>query len=282
MSEAPRVSYFGPAFTNTHAAARAVFGDDAEYLPENTKTGVFESVACGRSDLGVVPIENSTEGVVRETVDCLLALSPVIQRELETDIRHCLMGRADTDPTAPSLVLSHPQPLAQCRKWLDNHYPDVPRETAMSTASAAQTAAQTVGCLAIASRLAAEAYGLTIFEQNIADRPDNATRFVVIGRDPAPATGADKTSLAFTAPHERGALLKILQVFDDARVNLTRIESRPLPSKKWEYTFVVDVEGHQAEAPLKSVLELLLERGSLLKVMGSYPRRDAAKGGARE
>ncbi len=274
MPSRPRVSYFGPAFTNTHAAARSVFGESADYVPESTKTAVFDAVASGSSDRGVVPIENSTEGVVRETVDCLISMSPVIERELEMDIRHCLMGRADTDPKSPTVILSHPQPLAQCRKWLDAHYPHVPRETAMSTAGAAAVAKETPGCLAIASRLAAEAHALTIFEDNIADRLDNATRFLVIGRNPAPPSGKDKTSLVFSAPHERGALLGILRVFDEANVNLTRIESRPLPTKKWEYAFVVDVIGHQDQAPLKDALMVLSAQGSLIKVMGSFPRQE--------
>lgn len=266
-----RVSYFGPENTNTHAAARLIFGDEAEYVPELTKTAVFERVENEADWVGVVPIENSTEGVVRETIDGLLRYAPLISREFEMEIVHCLLCHPDSSPEDGERILSHSQPLAQCRKYLDAHYPTLPRQTAVSTASAAMIATKDKKTLAIANPLAAQSLGLKVVDRNIADRSDNATRFICIGKNDASPTGKDKTSLVFTTPHEKGALLRILRVFDTANVNLTRIESRPLPDRRWEYAFVVDVEGHRYHEPLKSALVELSNLGCLRKVLGSYP-----------
>lgn len=268
-----RVSYFGPRNTNTHAAALLLFGPEVEHLPQLTKTGVFDAVEQGHADAGVVPIENSTEGVVRETIDCLIARTPLIQYEFEMQIVHCLMAQPGWQPSTGRIV-SHPQPLAQCRKWLDQHYPHVPRETAASTASAAEWATRDTSVAALASPLAASACGLQILHENIADRSDNATRFICIGKTDAAPSGHDKTSLVLTAPHVRGALLGILAVFDEADVNLTRIESRPLLHHKWEYAFVVDLEGHRAAPPVHGAIERLKSMGALLRILGSYQRID--------
>lgn len=272
-----RVSYFGPENTNTHAAARKLFGEEAEYVPELTKTAVFERVEKQPDFVGVVPIENSTEGVVRETIDGLLRYAPLINREFEMDIVHCLLCHPDADPKEAERILSHPQPLAQCRKYLDKNYPTLPRQTAVSTASAAITAASDRRALAIANPLAAESLGLRVIDSDIADRHDNATRFICIGQSDAPPTGKDKTSLVFATPHEKGALMRVLSVFDAANVNLMRIESRPLAERRWEYAFFVDVEGHRLEEPLKSAIERLTSLNSLKKVLGSYPRLQVEK-----
>ena len=267
-----RVSYFGPENTNTHAAAKLLFGESTEYVPELTKTAVFERVQADANAVGLVPIENSTEGVVRETIDCLLRFSPLIQREFEMEIVHCLLCHPDADPLKADRILSHPQPLAQCRGYLDKNYPHLPRQTAISTAQAAISASTDRCVLAIANRLAAESLGLRVIDGNIADRHDNATRFICIGGADAPPTGRDKTSLVFTARPAKGALLRVLSIFDQANVNLMRIESRPLAEKRWEYAFVVDVEGHRLEEPLSLALAELDTIGCLKKVLGSYPR----------
>lgn len=268
-----KVSYFGPRNTNTHAAALLLFGEEVECLPQLTKTGVFDAVESKQADAGIVPIENSTEGVVRETIDCLIQRSPLIKYEFEMSIEHCLMALPGW-AMAKGRIVSHPQALAQCRKWLDFHHPGVPRETAASTASAAELAARDPSVAAIANPLAATACGLSVLHENIADRTDNATRFICLGETDAAPSGHDKTSLVLTAPHERGALLRVLSVFDDANVNLTRIESRPLLHHKWEYAFVVDLEGHRALEPVKSAIELLTSMGALLRILGSYQRID--------
>lgn len=268
----PRVGYFGPATTHTHAAALLLYGPSAIYEPFPTIGLVFDAVATGLVDHGVVPIENSTEGTVRETVDCLINESPLIEREIETEIRHCLLGAPGLDPTRASAVISHPQALAQCRKWLDANYPKLPRRASASTAQAAREARESGQLLAIASSLAAETEGLTIFAKGINDRKDNTTRFVSVGAQDGAPTGADRTSLVFTTPHERGALRSVLGILDDSGVNLSRIESRPLPNRLWEYAFVVDVEGHRSDASVRAALAELERTSRLVKVLGSYPR----------
>lgn len=272
-----RVSFFGPENTNTHAAARKLFGGKADYIPELTKTAVFERVEKHPDVIGVIPIENSTEGVVRETIDGLLRYAPLINREFEMDIVHCLLCHPDGGPDEAERVLSHPQPLAQCRKYLDKNYASLPRQTAASTASAAIAAKNDRRTLAIANPFAAESLGLKVIDRDIADRHDNATRFICIGSEDAPPTGQDKTSLVFTTPHQKGALLHVLSVFDAANVNLMRIESRPLAERRWEYAFFVDVEGHRLVEPLKTALDRLAELNCLTKILGSYARLSPEK-----
>jgi len=266
------VGYFGPATTNTHAAALAMFGPATSYQAFVTIAQVFEAVGSGAVTHGVVPLENSTEGIVRETLDCLITERPLIEREHEIEIRHCLMARPGLDPARATAILSHPQALAQCRLWLDRHYPDVPRISATSTAAAARDASRDGELLAIASQLAAETYGLVVLEGNLADNAHNATRFVGIALQDAAPSGQDKTSLVFRAAHERGALRAALGVLDDAGVNMTRIESRPLPERRWEYAFVVEVEGHRTDAAVERALGELERSQRLVKVLGSYPR----------
>ena len=265
------IGYFGPATTNTHAAALEMFGSESSYMAFATIAQVFDAVATGQIERGVVPIENSTEGIVRETVDCLISESPVIEREYEAEIRHCLLALPALRPAQARAVMSHPQALAQCRLWLDQHYPHVPRVAAASTATAAGEAAADPSVMAIASELAAQTYGLSVLEEGIADRSHNATRFICIARRDAPASGQDKTSFVFRTAHERGALRAALGVLDDAGVNMMRIESRPLQERRWEYAFVVDVEGHRALPPVKEALARLEESKRLVKVLGSYP-----------
>jgi chorismate mutase/prephenate dehydratase len=271
----PRVSYFGPAHTNTHVAAKRHFGAAAIYEAELTKTAVFDAVESGRADKGIVPVENSTEGIVRETIDCLITRSPIIESEFDMEIRHCLLASEASQGAPPQKILSHPQPLAQCRHWLDRNYPGVPRQSVASTATAAQTAATESGVYAIATQLAAEHYKLSILHHNIADRNDNATRFLCLSKNDHAPTGMDKTGIVFSATHEQGALLRVLAIFNDAGINMLRIESRPLPGRLWEYAFVVDVEGHRLALPLAPVLERLQLDGRLIKVFGSYPRQVA-------
>lgn len=266
------VAYLGPVATNTHAAALQAFGGDASVAPCTTITQVFEAVASGAASHGVVPIENSTDGVVRETMDCLVERTPVIELELELEIRHELLAPAGVTLAQVRRVVSHPQGLAQCRLWLERHLPQAEREVAASTSAAAAGVRELQDSAAIASPLAGSHYGLQTLASNIGDRSGNATRFVSVStRGPAP-TGHDRTTLFFTAPHERGALRRALGIFDDAGVNMTRIESRPLASKRWEYAFVVDLEGHRDDPALSRAIAELEARGMLGKVLGSYPK----------
>lgn len=267
----PVVGYFGPATTNTHAAALQMFGSTSTYLAFPTIALVFDAVAQRQVEYGVVPIENSTEGIVRETLDSLMTSAPLIQREYEVEIRHCLLAAPNWVRSKARAVVSHPQALAQCRMWLDRHYPELPRLGSASTAAAARDAAEDPRLLAIASELAADTYGLSIVERGIADRAHNATRFICVAEHDALPSGRDKTTFVFTTAHERGALRDALGVLDDAGVNMMRIESRPLPERRWEYAFVVDVEGHRQLAPVRDALQRLEETNRLVKVLGSYP-----------
>lgn len=267
-----RVGYLGPAGTNTHAAALGAFRGEVEFVPEPTIGAVFRSVESGRSEHGVVPIENSTEGVVRETIDELLGTSLTIERELELEIRHALMGPVGLQPEHAKRVVSHPQALAQCREYLDRNYPLLERSAASSTAAAAREVGARNDSLAIASELAAEQNQLLVHVSGIADRAHNTTRFVAVSSNATLPTGRDRTTVVLRAAHERGALLRLLAVLDECHVNLTRIESRPLPDRRWEYAFVIDVEGHRQDVGVARALATLAGRGAIVRILGSYPR----------
>jgi chorismate mutase / prephenate dehydratase len=266
------VHYFGPAYTNTHAAALKAFGPGATFEPAATITQVFDAVADAPGSHGVVPIENSTEGVVRETMDCLIERAPVIELELELEIQHELLVAPGVTLDAVTTVTSHPQALAQCRLWVERHLPQALRELAPSTSAAAASVRERRTAAAIAAPLAGSHYGLVSLASDIGDRHDNATRFVAIAQSGPAPTGHDRTTLVFTTHHEQGALRRALGIFDDAGVNMTRIESRPLLSKRWEYAFVVDLEGHQIDPALAQAIGELRVRGMLGKVLGSYPK----------
>jgi chorismate mutase / prephenate dehydratase len=266
-----RVAYFGPAGTHTHVAARSAFAN-AEELDLPTIAAVIEAVASGAAEQGVVPIENSTEGGVTSTQDSLLQHDVRLRGELVLEIAQCLCTR---EPSLSSIkrVYSHPQALAQCQRWLAEHLPGAELIAAASTSSAARQAAAEAGTAAIASALAAELNGLTVLAR-VQDRAENATRFVIVAREDAAPTGRDKTSLVFTTAHERGALRRALEAFDVENINLTRIESRPAPGRRWEYVFFTDIEGHRSDAPVKRALERLATHCSSVKVLGSYPRAE--------
>lgn len=282
MSRVFEVAYLGPADTNTHEAARELFDSSFHLEPLPTIERVFEAVERGDAGYGVVPIENSIAGTVRETVDALIVGRLMIQREHELSIRHSLATAPGVSLANIRRVLSKDQALSQCRRWLDAHGAHWERVPASSTAQAARDVLDDPEAAAIAPPLAVRNLGLATLFENIADREDNATRFVVVTSEDAPAASPhQKTSLVFVAPHERGGLRRVLGVFDDAGVNLTRIESRPLiglHGPRWEYAFVVDAEGHRARSPLREALRELEGMGALVKVLGSYPRAVATLG----
>jgi chorismate mutase/prephenate dehydratase len=273
MSEqAPlRVAFFGLHGTWTHLAARQVFGPGAEYLENDTIPHTFAMVRAGEAAFGVAPIENSTEGGVNQTLDELIEHELSIQREVVLDIAQCLLTQA-TALSSITRVASHPQALAQCRAWLSAHLPHARQIVSLSTSSAARDAASDPSLAAISSPLAAELYDVRVLVSGIQDHAGNQTRFVVVADHDAPVTGNDKTSLAFTTKHERGALLRVLTVFDREGLNLTRIESRPALGKRWEYVFLADLEGHRLDAPVARALAALRSQCSMVKVLGSYPR----------
>jgi chorismate mutase / prephenate dehydratase len=252
-------------------AARQLYTERADWIAASTIDAVFRSVADGGAEAGIVPIENSTEGSVALTLDCLLESDRRIHREHVLEVVHCLVAR-HADLARFSRVLSHPQALAQCRGWLGRELRSAEMAIASSTAQAACEAARDDATAAIASRLAAELCGLRIVAEGIQDRRRNMTRFVVVGHSDAPRSGRDRTSIVFSLPHEQGALMRALEVFTRAGINLTRIESRPLPGKLWEYLFFADFEGHQSDAATAAALQALSHVSGRLQILGSYPR----------
>jgi chorismate mutase/prephenate dehydratase len=269
--EAPlRAVYLGPEATFTHLAAREKFGSSAALTPLGTIGEVFQEVSQGRVSFGVVPIENSTEGVVAHTLDELVESDVGICAELFLDIHHYLLSRTGRAEDIRRIV-SHPQALAQCRSWLATHFPNAKLDEVGSTAQAALLAAVDTSLGAIASSLAKEFYDLEVVEPNIEDHGNNMTRFLVIGRHSAPPTGNDKTSLVFSVKDRPGILHRMLQPFAKSRINLTKIESRPIKGKPWEYMFFIDFQGHRDEAKTKRAIKKLEENCVLIKILGSYP-----------
>lgn len=275
LQEPQTVAYMGPPGTFSHIAAQTAFGLGARYVETVTIGGAIERVARGSATYAVAPIENSTEGAVSATLDALLELDLMIQREFVIQIPQCLLGR-ERDLSKIRRVYSHPQPLAQCRQWLAQNLASAELIASSSTVTAAREAALDETAAAIGSTLSAELNGLLVLRENIQDRPENSTRFVVVGKQDAVRTGRDKTSLVFSTSHVRGALRRVLEIFDAAGLNLTRIESRPAPGRRWEYVFFTDVEGHRADPEVAQAIEQLRHACSTVKVLGSYPRSDSA------
>ena len=265
------IAFFGQFGAWTHAAARKAFGASAEYRENSTISQVFEAVSSGACAFGVVPIENSTEGGVNQTVDELLTRKLWIRGEIVLEIAQCLLGLA-SDLGAITRVASHPQGLAQCRRWLAQHLPHAEQVASLSTTSAARDAASDPTLAAISSPLAAELNGLRVLVAGIQDHAENATRFVVIAKTDVARTGHDKTSLVFSTAHSRGALRQALEIFDRAGINLSRIESRPAPGRRWEYVFLTDLEGHREDTAVAGALADLERLCSMVRVLGSYPR----------
>lgn len=266
----PRVVFLGPLGTFTHEAAREHFTDFAEFVPAPSIPAVFELVAR-EGEWGVVPIENSIEGGVTFTQDTLLETSLNLCGEVMVDIEQCLLGNGP-DPSRLERIYSHPQGLAQCRTWLSTQLPNALLIPTGSTAEAAHLVRDDPAAGAIASRLAAGLAGVRVMVAAIQDRKPNVTRFAVLGTTRPPSTGRDKTSLVFSTPDERGALVGALQIFDRAGINLCRIESRPRGSETWQYVFFVDLEGHRDDENVRGALALLEGSSDMVRVFGSYPR----------
>jgi len=266
------VAFLGPRGTFTEAAALKHFGHAVESRALESIDAVFREVEASEVDFGIVPVENSTEGVVNHTLDRFMGSALAICGEVELRIHHLLMA-AEAVPLAElARVYSHQQSLAQCRRWLDRNLPAAERLAVASNAEAARRAVREAGAAAIAGPVAAETYGLEVLARNIEDEPDNTTRFLVIGRHPARPSGFDKTSLLLSARNRPGALFHLLETFARHGISMTRIESRPARSGLWEYVFFIDVEGHAGEEPLRSALAELEREAAMCRVLGSYPR----------
>lgn len=266
-----RVACLGPLGTFSHQAVRQQFGAGSEVIPVPSIAGVFDEVEHGRADYGIVPVENSTEGMVAATLDRFVSSPLSIKAEALLNIEHCLLSRSGQADRVREIV-SHPQSFGQCRQWLAHHVPGVPCTEVASNAQAAALARRDASKAAIAGRAAAEHYGLKIVAASIQDQSHNSTRFLVLGPDGlGRPTGDDKTSLLLSVPHEAGALHRVLQPFADNRVSICTIESRPLKERAWEYLFFLDLVGHVREPRVARALAALSKRCLLLKVLGSYP-----------
>jgi chorismate mutase / prephenate dehydratase len=266
-----RVAYLGPEATYSHMAAREQFGAGATFVATDSIPGVFEEVEHGDAEFGVVPIENSTDGVVTHTLDRFLESHLRIAAEICLEVNHYLLGK-QADGKRIRRIFSHPQGLAQCRRWIAAHHPTASLHETASTAQAAREAAEHADSAAIASSLAAEMYGLEVLAENIQDLSFNATRFAVIGaEDSAEPSGDDKTSAVFSIRDEVGILHHMLEPFADNKINLTRIESRPLRRGLGRYMFFCDLEGSTAEAPVAEAIEALRGKAESVRVLGSYP-----------
>jgi len=273
QQEPLKVAFLGPEGTFTQAAVLKHFGASVRALPLPAIDEVFHEVEGGVADFGVVPIENSSEGTVNHTLDMFLSSALKICGEVELRINHSLMGKM-SGTAAVKRVCAHAQALAQCRGWLDEQLPDAERVAVSSNAEGARRARDERGTAAIAGSAAAEIYGLTLLANDIEDRQDNTTRFLVVGRKLFGASGIDRTTLLVSGSDtdDSGALFRLLEPLAQHRVNMTRIESRPSRKRKWDYVFFIDIEGHVSDPPVAQALAALEERASLFKILGSYPR----------
>ncbi|MEW6218280.1 MAG: prephenate dehydratase [Thermodesulfobacteriota bacterium] len=267
------VAYLGPEGTFTQEAAELHFGRQALFLPRESAEDIFEDVARGRSEYGVVPVENSIEGSVTSTLDGFIRCRVQIVAELYLPIRHHLLCRSG-DREAIRTVTSHPQALAQCRGWLQKNLPGIPCQPVLSTALAAQLAAQDGSVAAIASHEAMKRYRLQVVAPRIEDRAGNTTRFLVIGRQSPMRTGRDKTSVLIGLMDRPGALQATLSLLADRHINLTRIESRPNRDQPWSYLFFLDLEGHYDDDVVQDGCQRLREACTAFVWLGSYPKAD--------
>jgi chorismate mutase/prephenate dehydratase len=265
-----RVAYLGPAGTFSHEAVAKHFGEFVDTLPCATIDEVFRAAESEQTDHAVVPVENSTEGVVGRTLDLMCQTPLSVCGEIRLRIRQNLLSTA-VAPDEVTRVYSHAQSLGQCAQWLDRHLPDAARVAVASNAEAARLAAAEPGSAAIAGGHAAAIYGLNVLASHIEDEPNNTTRFWVLGRNRVPPSGRDETSLVMSAPNRPGAVHGLLEPFAIHGVSMTRLESRPARTGLWEYLFFVDLVGHETDAKVAAALAELRKKAPMLKILGSYP-----------
>jgi chorismate mutase/prephenate dehydratase len=273
QEEPLKIAYLGPEGTFTQTAVHTQFGHSVRAMPVPTIDEVFHEVESGVADLGVAPVENSTEGSVNHTLDMFLTSPLRICGELELRIHQHLLGRM-ADLTQVRRVCSHSQSLAQCRAWLAQHLPKVEKIAVASNAEAARRARDEDGTAALAGSAAAELYQLNVLFSDVEDQEDNTTRFLVVGRDLFPPSGKDKTSLLISATNAEGpgVLLHLLEPLAKHGISMTRIESRPSRKRKWDYVFFVDIDGHAEEPAVSRALEEMRKHTDLFRVLGAYPK----------
>jgi chorismate mutase/prephenate dehydratase len=267
------VVYWGPPATNTHMASIQKFGSSSTFVPADTIPDVFSEVERERADFGIVPIENSTEGVINHTLDTFLQSDLKICSEIYLPITHNLLSR-ESQMEGISRVYSIPVATAQCRHWLRTNMPNVEIMDVSTTAKAVQVCAEEPGSAAIGTSLASEVYNVKLVAEHIEDNPQNRTRFLVIGRNEPAPSGKDKTSVMFSVAHKSGSLFRAMSAFEKYDVNLTMIESRPTKLTPWEYVFFIDCQGHVTDESVKKALKALEEHTLFVTVLGSYPEAD--------
>lgn len=266
-----KVAFLGPQATYTHVAAMQQFGLSAQLVPLKSISSIFEEVSRGRASYGVVPVENSNEGVVSHTLDMFMSSDLKIIAEILLPVSHDLLNLSGQTADIRK-VISHPQAIGQCRSWLEENLPDIPLVDASSTASAAQQAAEDASVAAIASETAASLYGLRVVKHKIEDNRNNFTRFLVIGNEMQSPSGNDKTSIMFSVKDQAGILYHMLEPFSKRDINLAKIESRPMKGKAWEYIFFLDMVGHVEDKDIADAVEELRTCCQFLKILGSYPK----------
>lgn len=271
QQKALRVAYLGPEGTFTQQAVNRHFGHSVQSVAQTSVDEVFGQVESGEADFGVVPIENSTQGMVTHTLDRLFTSPLKICAEVELLIHQNLLTRA-SNLEQIERVYSHPQSLAQCQAWLRENLPEAECIPQPSNAAAARRVRHSTDSAAIAGRNAADVYALPILIANIEDQPDNSTRFLVIGRQLCAPSGTDRTTLLIAGNEGPGALHRLLQPIAAAGLNMTRIESRPSRQGKWDYVFFVDLDGHADEGPMHDVIKQLEQEARLVRVLGAYPK----------
>jgi chorismate mutase/prephenate dehydratase len=264
-----RIAFLGPLYSYSHLAALQRFGQSVEFVPVGSIPAVFEEVNRGHSDFGLVPVENSTDGRIADTLDMFTRLPVRICGEVEMEIRHMLLGKCPR--TDVKEVYSRPQALSQCRNWLAKHVPSARTIEVTSTSTAAQLAKEKPGAAAIASLEAGVFYGLDVLAEKIEDNPSNTTRFAVIGDERTERTGNDRTAMLFQVEHRPGGLAEALNIFKRSRVNLTWLESFPIPGSDRAYLFFAEMEGHETDTRLRRAVTALERKALRLEILGSFP-----------
>ena len=269
-----KIAFLGPHATFTHQAAMSHFGLSGEFHPKKEISDVFHEVEKGRSDFGVVPIESTAEGVVSHTLDMFVSSNLKISAEILMEVSPALLNKSGKIGDIET-IYSNPHAIAQCSRWLKEHLPNVQITDVATTALAAQMASEDPAAAAVAAEAAANLYDLAIVEERIQDNPHNYTRFLVIGKKEYKKSGNDKTTVMFAIKDAPGALHNMLEPFAGRKINLTKIESRPLKRKAWEYLFFIDMDGHIDDKGIKDAIGELDDKCSFLKILGSYPRSAA-------
>lgn len=265
-----RVAYLGPEGTFSYFAGVEFLGHNADFISKQGLEDVFSAVSRAEAELGIIPLENSLQGTVGQSLDMFLSYPVFIQSELFCKISHSVLGRASS-LTEVKTIYSHPQPLVQCSRWISTNMPEARIIPAESTAAAAARASREEGAVAIGHKGLAKLFSLDVLATGIEDLSDNWTRFVVIGQSSGKGEGNDKTSLLFTLPDKPGSLVRVLETLSLRGINMKKLESRPMRGEKWQYVFFVDVECDLETPEYAEVLGTLKHQCHTLRLLGSYP-----------